>query len=53
MEWDSLFLETVIDLASNKKILDGKLVTNLDGIISVGQSKLHSGTKSIIDNILI
>ena len=53
VEWDTLFLETMTDLANSGPKLDDDLVINRDGILSVGSSTLHSGTKSIIDDILI
>ena len=52
VEWDVLFLETMTDLAYCGTKLDGDLITNQDDKISIGLNTLHSGTKSIIGDIL-
>ena len=50
MEWDTLFVVTILTLVNSKTKLDGKTVTVKDGVVFVGSDKLHS---SIIDDILI
>ena len=52
-EWDSLFIEILQDYALNKTLVDDMTVTVVDGDIFVGGNQLYSGTKSIIDDILI
>ena len=52
-EWNLFFIETLQDYAWNKKIVDNMTVTVVDEEIFVGGNQLYSGTKSIIDDILI
>ena len=52
-EWDALFLELLISYIEEGKLLDGVTVTRHHDDILLGPNKLYSGTKSIIDDILI
>jgi len=52
-EWDALFLEILEDYADTGKLLDGKSVRIVNGDIYIGITKIYSGTKSIIDDVLI
>ena len=53
VEWDSLFLESMSLMYSSNTKLDGKKISVIDNVVFVDNVKLHSGTKSIIDDILI
>ena len=52
-EWDELFLEVMAMFASSGDLLDGCRVTMKNGDIFLENTKLYSGTKSIIDDVLI
>ena len=52
-EWDSLFVERLHEYATSRKLLDGLQVTLRQDDIYLGGNKLYSGTKSIMNNILI
>ena len=53
VEWVSLFLESMSLMASSNKKLDGKTISVIDNVVFVDNVELHSGTKSIIGDILI
>ena len=52
-EWDTLLFETISTLAINGTKLDRQVFDSKDGSIFLGGIKLHCGTRSIIDDILI
>ena len=52
-EWDALFLEILKSYALSGKTIDNKKVHFTDGNIHLDSDRLYSGTKSIIDDVLI
>ena len=53
MEWDSLFIEVMTRYATSNTFLCGKKVIVTEVMLSLDGAKNTSGSKSIIDNILI
>ena len=52
-EWDSSFIKVLESYAATVKLIDGLKVHTSNGSIFLGPTQLYSGTKSIIDDILI
>ena len=52
-EWDDLFIERLQEYATSGKLVDDQLVTLRQEYIYLGVNKLYSGTKLIIDDIII
>ena len=52
-EWDTLFIEIMHKLASSNSKLGENIVTCREKVIFIGDLKLNSGTKSVIDDILL
>ena len=52
-EWDNFFIQWIPDMATSGTLLNRSKVTILGMDIMVGDVKINSGTKSIINNILI
>ena len=52
-EWDDLFLQSMTKLAHTQATLDGKALTMVNEDIYLDNVKITSGTKSIIDDIII
>ena len=52
VEWAALFIEHMTSIAIEGAKLDGALITIKDNFIFLGEHKLYSGTRSIIDDIL-
>ena len=52
-EWDVLFLYIILSLSKSVTKLEGEKIHITGSTITVGDHKLKSGTKSIIDDILI
>ena len=52
-EWNTLFLQTITALAVAGIKLDGETICIVGYIITIGTLTLHSGTKPIINDILI
>ena len=53
VEWDTLFIEIMTKLATLGSNLGGDIVICREGVIFIVDLKLNSGTRSIINNILL